>query len=385
MQQSRACYPRFSGIFPAWRHADQGPASQTLPVRPLYPMAPDLIDPMPGCALPGSDATRFDEALHRLLEESERAVFVADADTGALLHANRRGRALVGRTLAEIRHLRQIDLHPAAEAEAYARRYRALADSGGMDLPGQVVVQLSGEQLAVHLSGTMLDLDGRRLAVAFMRPEPDRREVDSHAASVVRGQLMQELHDGLGQHLTSLFVRLQMLDSACAGTAQQAQARQALDLLRGTLDELRGLMRGLGPRRLDEEGLAGALRSLSRDPWPFTVRLELTEPLVAMPPRVEHAIFRTAQEALTNAARHSGAQRLDLMLIHLGDAVRLVVDDDGRGAAAEVARGRGISGIARRAAALGGLLLVDHSPGGGTMLRLDLPLTDDADARTAGR
>jgi len=349
-------------------------------------MAPAPIDPMPASSLQGgADATRFDEALHRILEESERAVFVADADSGALLHANRRGRALAGRTLAEIRRMQQVDLHPAAERDGYARRYRALADSGGMDLPEQILVQASGERLSVHASGTVVDIEGHRLAVVFMRPDPDRREVETHAAAVVRAQLMQELHDGLGQHLTSLFVRLQLLTTASEGSALHPQALQSLELLRGTLEELRGLMRGLGPRRLDEEGLAGALRSVAGDPWPFAVRLEVTEPLPSMPPRVEQALFRTLQEALTNAARHSGAQRVDVLLIHLGDSVRLVVEDDGHGKAANAEPGRGMSGIQRRAAALGGNLLVKHASGSGTMLRLDLPLPHVADARPPRR
>jgi PAS domain S-box-containing protein len=332
---------------------------------------------------PPPSSKGFEDALHRVLEESDTAVFVADAETGMLRHANRRGRALVGRTLAEIRGMHQWELHPAEDAATYEQRFRTFVETEGMDLSQQTVVQASGRRVTMHVSGTIVEVDGRRIAVGFFWPEAEREKAATLATAAVRARLLHNLHDGLGQHLASLSARLQMLVRRSAGSELQTDAEEALGLVRGAIDELRGLMRGLGPRRLDEAGLGAALRGLANDPWPFGVNLEVSPSIGPLTEALEHAIFRMAQEALSNAARHSEAAHVDLLLLDLGGTLRLVVEDDGNGASG--APGHGLRGIARRARALGGSMVIDRKPGAGTMLRVDLPLADVADTRPPGR
>jgi signal transduction histidine kinase len=150
-------------------------------------------------------------------------------------------------------------------------------------------------------------------------------------------------------------------------TREVATAREHATEL---MAELRALIHGIHPQVLTDLGVGAAVDQLAATmPLPVEVRDELGE----RPARhVESTLYSCLNEALTNAARHSGAHRVTVTLRRLDGTVLAEVRDDGRGGA-DPARGSGLVGLADRAAVLDGTVTVSSPPGGPTLLRIALP------------
>jgi two-component system, NarL family, sensor kinase len=212
-------------------------------------------------------------------------------------------------------------------------------------------------------------------------------------------RLAGEIHDGISQRIVSLFFHLSAAaDSIAADPGEAAvQIGRAQELAAAALDETRSAIAGLRPPVLDDLGLAASLESLRHSFPGLDIAVEAGE--VAMAGHLETAVYRTAQEALCNAAKHSGAQSVRIRLhAHRGRAV-LEVTDDGAGfdpdaagagsaAGAQPPTGFGLAGMRERAELLGGRLELASAAGRGTTVRLVLPVSaaagDPPPPRTPG-
>jgi len=214
------------------------------------------------------------------------------------------------------------------------------------------------------------------------RLEHERRHSGRRALAAQeneRRRLARELHDEIGQTLTGVVLQLEALHRA-SPAALQAAIIEAQETARGGVEDMREIARGLRPPALDEFGLRTALVSLASqvsDRSGVRVRPQLTERLPTLAPEQDLAIYRVAQESLTNVTRHAGARRVDLSLIatHGGD-VTLRVRDDGRGIAANEANGTGtgLAGMRERALLIGGRLTIAAPDDGGTEVRFTIPV-----------
>jgi len=184
-----------------------------------------------------------------------------------------------------------------------------------------------------------------------------------------RRRIRRDLHDGLGPTLAAL--RLQLGAARRTLRSEPEAAEALLDELRADVLEataaVRRLVYNLRPPLLDEHGLAGALRSLSRLVEPLPLRLELPDTLPPLPAAVEVALYRIAAEALHNVARHAGATSCTLRLELTDAAVLLEISDTGTGLPVAHRPGVGLSGMRERAEELGGSIAVDSGPGGVTV------------------
>jgi signal transduction histidine kinase len=194
-----------------------------------------------------------------------------------------------------------------------------------------------------------------------------------HELLAERRRLERNLHDGAQQRLVALALDLSLvqakLDADPDGAAHLLAA--AREELARAIEELRELARGLHPSVLTERGLRQALESLARRA-PIPVRLEA--PLSRrLPEQVEAAVYYLVAEALTNAAKHAGAESAVVRLTVAGGRARIEICDDGAGGAT-VRAGGGLRGLAERLEALGGRLEVDSPPGEGTLLTGVIPL-----------
>jgi two-component system, NarL family, sensor histidine kinase UhpB len=210
------------------------------------------------------------------------------------------------------------------------------------------------------------------------RIEAGQRE--SRAAALAaqeseRSRIAQELHDGVGQSLTAIVLELGPL-------AQEASDPLATSLLgvreatRASLDEVRSVAHRLRPHVLEDLGLRSALAALTTDLFGPTPGVRVKRDVMRGPLEVDRTtelvLFRVAQEALTNVARHSGATTVELRLTSDGREVYLAVVDDGRGID-EGVDGSGLRGMRERAALVGGCLVVSGRNGGGTEVTLVVP------------
>jgi two-component system sensor histidine kinase UhpB len=233
--------------------------------------------------------------------------------------------------------------------------------------------------------GTRLQVSGaerevQELADAFNdmleRLENERRESARRAVraqEAERRRLARELHDELGQSLTGVLLQI---DQAIR-TPRAADLEDAREGARRTLDDVRRIARDLRPDLLVELGLQSALNALATRltrQCGVVVDRHLDQNLPALGADAEVVLYRVAQEALTNVARHAGATRVTVELAHTDGVVTLTVDDDGRGVPAHVGHeARGITGMRERALLVHGRLRVGRAPIKGTRVRLEVP------------
>ncbi|MFJ7250707.1 sensor histidine kinase [Kitasatospora sp. NPDC098652] len=201
-----------------------------------------------------------------------------------------------------------------------------------------------------------------------------RRRIDELAASrsgileavdAERRRIERDLHDGLQQRL----IVVAMLLGRARRRNSEDLFHQAQTETEHALEELRQVAWRAYPTFLDQLGLREALAvDAERSPVPVTIHGDLTH---RPTPAVETAAYFAVREALTNAAKHARATRIDVTIHQETGTVRVSVHDDGHGGADPA--GAGLTGLARRISALDGHLTVHSPPGGPTHLTAELP------------
>ncbi len=223
-----------------------------------------------------------------------------------------------------------------------------------------VAIELDRERLTAELRGRTRDLEHSRARLV-------------RAADDERRRIAQDLHDGLQVQLVLLGLEAGRLGDR--GRDVPDVLHRAEDLRRG-LDaaaaELRRLVHGLMPAVLVERGLVAALEDLV-GLMPLPTTLHVTGADGELSPMVETTAYFVVAEALTNAAKHSRADKITVVLHRSQDRLRLEVADDGRGTASVGGGGAGLRGIADRLDVAGGTLRVDSDPAHGTTVVGEVP------------
>ncbi|GHC45097.1 sensor histidine kinase [Streptomyces flavofungini] len=208
--------------------------------------------------------------------------------------------------------------------------------------------------------------------------------VAAHGAELRR--IERDLHDGTQARLVSLSMRVGLARRAYDKQVAAAPGAEAPDpdVVRRLLDdaqdqaeealtELRHVVRGIHPPILTDRGLVGAVRALAASSGlEVAVRDDGVEGGPRAPAAVEAAAYFVMAEALTNAAKHSGARRAEVELARAATGLRILVRDEGRGGADE-SGGTGLLGMRRRVAALDGTMEVVSPAGGPTLIGVELP------------
>jgi signal transduction histidine kinase len=243
---------------------------------------------------------------------------------------------------------------------------------------GYVVVRLIGAQRAQR----------QALAEANRRLASYSATLEQLAISRERNRLARELHDTLAHTLSSLAVQLEAVRSLWE--RDPAGARALLDAslaaTRGGLGEARRALQALRAAPLEDLGLPLALRRLAESTAEragLALELRLPEHDPKLPPDVEQCVYRVAQEALENVARHAQASQVAVHLEQDGRRVMLLVRDDGQGfdvAQVDEDRRFGLQGMRERARLVGGYLELTSQPGVCTTLRLVVGGSDDSRA-----
>jgi signal transduction histidine kinase len=193
------------------------------------------------------------------------------------------------------------------------------------------------------------------------------------ASDEARRRFERDLHDGVQQRLVTLALELQVADAMAPRdnkelVGQLAQVRKGFTEV---FDDLRELARGIHPAVLSQGGLAPALRALARrSAVPVKLDLAVDE---GLGDNIEVGAYYVVSEALTNAAKHSQASKVEVSAEAHDGVLELMIDDNGVGGA-DPARGSGLTGLADRVAALGGTIAVTSPPDKGTSLRVELPV-----------
>ncbi|MBL8178425.1 MAG: sensor histidine kinase [Bryobacterales bacterium] len=210
----------------------------------------------------------------------------------------------------------------------------------------------------------------RRLSRKLVRAQEEERKAIS-----------RELHDALGQKLSFIGMEVGTLSSLRMASPEVFEERlsDAQRLITETVRSVRDLSMSLRPAMLDELGLGSAVRWQGREfarRSGIDVDVQLDGELDALPETHRTAIYRIVQEALTNIAKHAAAKSVRIHLYGGKDAIRLTVQDDGKGFDPEriASRGIGLVGMEERMKELGGTITVRSSQGKGTSIEAAVPL-----------
>ena len=242
--------------------------------------------------------------------------------------------------------------------------------------PGQRFAESGGIEVAqlTRTFNQMLD-----------RLEDERRESAGRvldAQEDERRRIARGLHDEVGQVLTGVLLQLDSLTRP-DHAARATEIEETKQSVRQALEEVRRIARELRPEMLEQLGLVSALTELSRkfaEQSGIQVSRQFAEDLPPLPEEAEIAVYRVAQESLTNVARHAGAEHVEIALQPGERSVVLRIADDGQGlpkAAASTNGHTGLRGMRERALLVGGALAIKRSSQGGVEVRLEVPAGDN--------
>jgi two-component system sensor histidine kinase UhpB len=238
--------------------------------------------------------------------------------------------------------------------------------------PGQRFVEHGGVEVA-ELTRTFNDM--------LDRLEAERRESGRQALRAQEGERLRvahSLHDEVGQVLTGILLQLDSL----ANADEEARRRDIAEMkqtVRQAIDEVRRIAQELRPEMLEQLGLVSALTELSRkfgEQSGIRVERRFADNLPPLSDEAQIAVYRVAQESLTNVARHAGASNVELALEPGMGSVVLCISDDGRGLSepgGSTNGHAGLRGMRERALLVGGALAIKRSGRGGVEVRFEVP------------
>lgn len=224
----------------------------------------------------------------------------------------------------------------------------------------------------LHTRVVKKEADRQALLSALVRAQEDER-----------ARIARELHDGIGQNLTSLLIRLKNLEKQVKNRSVTTVIDALCENVSGTIKQVQEISYNLRPTALEEFGLEVALETLLHEMTADTgLKVEYCSTLedVTLPIETQVILYRIAQECLTNVIRHAHARHVLVELLSTPYDICLNMEDDGRGFDADSGRNEknrkwlGLIGMQERAEILGGSLEVNSIPGKGTSVRVRIPL-----------
>lgn len=252
---------------------------------------------------------------------------------------------------------------------------------------------LSGRDPVQHESPLMTKSGGRRL-VAWSNGAPSAGDVDEGVKVIKTGiditerkqleaeilrisdyekqRIGQDLHDGLGQHLTGIELMTEVLEQQLAKESKSGAARafEIAEHVREAIHQTRMLARGLAPVTLESEGLMCGLQELAlttQSLFKVACSLRCDPPVLMEDKQAAMHLYRIAQEAVSNAIKHGKAKRIEIGLNETEGRINLAVHDDGTGfSKVPRTKGMGLRIMRYRAGMIGGSLVVQHGAAGGT-------------------
>lgn len=342
-------------------------------------------------------AVRENVAHLRQLIEHIHGVFWLSELGGSLLYVSPRFEEIWGQSRERLAHASDAWLEPVhREDRAAVAAWAGAHGASDQDSCEYRLIQPNGRSRWIRDGAfRIVDADGRPWRVARFsldvtgeKEEAQERQMQhlarraQAAVEEERRRFARDLHDDLGQSLTGIKL---MLTSTPQPGVDATRVAQCVAEINRAMVSLRAMIQALRPPLLDELGLVAALRSLAErvaERAGLRCALSLPDESEQFSEEEKTTVFRIAQEALTNVARHADARTLTLRLRADPAGIELAIEDDGRGLDPE-REDFGIVGMRERAALVNADLTIGRRPQGGTAVHLRLPRVDESDDRLA--
>ena len=354
------------------------PKSRTASGRKPSPSCPVVVRPSAEAALRESE-----ERMRAILETAVEGIVTID-ERGIIESLNPAGERIFGYRAAEVIGRNVSVLMPSPyrdEHDTYLSNYVRTGKAKIIGIGREVVGQRKdGSVFPMDLSVSEVLLANRRLFTGFVRDLTVRKRLESEVLEISdreQRRIGQDLHDGLGQHLTGIELMSQVLEQRLASTHSKdtvnlaAEAGKIAHHVREAIGQTRSLARGLSPVVLESEGLMAALAQLAAQAeqmFQIQCRFECNRPVLVTDPAIATHLYRITQEAVSNAVKHGKARQIHIRLRATSERILLLVKDQGIGLPKKLPKGKGMGLriMEYRAGIIGGSVVVKHDPEGGT-------------------
>ncbi len=331
-----------------------------------------------------------------LFQEANDAIFLIDADSGYILNANRAAERLLGLSLDEIMVMHQAEIltpqildQIKAEDQASTKR----------TIDAQVV-RRDGFVVPVCISSSAVVVHGRTLVQRVIRDMTEYRQAEARlieyqeqlrnlaaqlslAQERERRRIAAQVHDSIGQNMAACAMKLGMLAESLAGTPLARDVMDISALVKQTIEDARSLAYEISPPLLYEIGLEAAVEKLTeqmRERCGIQFSFVHDGRLAELDNDTRITVFQALRELLVNAMKHSQARHVQIDIRGKGGSLCAMVTDDGVGfdtartTSWVRAKGFGLFSIRERLESVGGHMVVESQPGGGTHIAFSVPL-----------
>jgi PAS domain S-box-containing protein len=257
--------------------------------------------------------------------------------------------------------------------------YRAMvADGASVWLKSNGRAFFDGEGRMLRVIGMVADVTDQKLAEEALSGMT-RKLVEAQEQE--RARIARELHDDITQRLVILAIEIERIGKRCSETPFQVPdlAHELSERTKEILSDIQALSHELHSSKLEYLGIVGGMRSWCNEfaeRQGMEINFKSSGLLSVLPPEISLCLFRVLQEALQNAAKHSGVKRLDVKLQEESGEIHLMVSDSGKGfdvASAMQGRGLGITSMQERVRLVGGAIVIDSKPTDGTTIHVCIP------------
>jgi len=332
--------------------------------------------------------------LRAIYERIEDGILIGDAETGVIVRANSAYGRMLGYSEAEAYTLLPEHVHPPEALPRVWEHLEAVRKGQVARIEDLPFLRKDGGVIYVDVVSSPISYNDRLCWICFFHDVTERKRAKEAAererrtlkhllqsSDHERQLIAYEIHDGLAQQLAGAIMQLDTYaDQKDRDPRFAAQAFEAgTTMLRQGHSEARRLISGVRPPILDEAGIVAAIAHLvneeRRQKGPAVEYLSDVQ-FDRLTPTLENAIYRIAQEGVTNACRHSKSQRVRIELVQHADRVRIEIRDWGLGFVPTAIKegSYGVEGIRQRAKLLGGRCSIQSQRGKGTRIRVELPV-----------
>ena len=342
-----------------------------------------------------------EERYQKLLETANDAIFIADAETGIILNANKKAGELLGIPPEKIIGMHQKEMHAKEDKTYYRKLFLDNAQKeGGIILDNIFVWHKNGFRVPVEISSSAIKVGGKFVMQGIFRDMTEHKKAEekllhnqeqlrslasqlTKAEEQERRNIASYLHDHLGQELFAMKLQLEQMKKSLSSHHTITTLESVIERTNQMMRDMRSMSYELSPPILYELGLKAALEWIveeMRTLRPLTITLTDDGQVRSLDETTNVLLFRAVRELLNNVTRHAQAHNIEVFLARDNGMVVIQVNDDGigfEGSAADASKeknqGFGLYSIKERLRYIGGDLAVESARNRGSRITLKAP------------